>query len=124
VAGGEDRDEYPGGYWASSLCGPEPGGANQSPWDRRCLSNDTSPEAEQIQLELLRRATPQERLALALSLSDRVIWLARRAIRRTMPEASEQEVRLKFVAVHYGQDLADRVREHLIQRGRWNNSTS
>ena len=80
------------------------------------MVSDTSPEAERVQIELLRRATVQQRLALAFSLSDTVLHLARRAIRRRMPEASEEEVRLKFVAIHYGEELAERVRANLAVR--------
>lgn len=42
--------------------------------------------------------------------------LSRRAIRTRHPDWSEQEVLLEFVAVHYGRELAERVRNHLIPR--------
>jgi hypothetical protein len=42
-------------------------------------SADTDPEAEKIQVDLLRRAAPGRRVQMALSLSGEVIDLARRA---------------------------------------------
>jgi len=82
----------------------------------RTLSADTSPEAERVQIELLRQAGPARRFALARSLSQTTMQLARGAIRRRYPEASEEEVGLIFVALHYGPELAEQVRTHLARR--------
>jgi hypothetical protein len=82
----------------------------------RTQSEDTHPDAERVQIELLRKATPAQRAQLALSLSETTIKLARRAIRRANPDASEEEVGLIFVEVHYGKELADRVRAYLAKR--------
>ena len=71
--------------------------------------------ADQIQIELLRRAGPGKRLALARSLTTTVVSLARQAIRRRHPTAHEDEVLLEFVSVHYGPDLAARVRRYIEQ---------
>jgi len=79
-------------------------------------SADTDPEAECVQMELLRNLTIAQRFALAQSLSTRARRLAMRAIRRANPAASEDEVRLIFVEVHYGKDLADRLRTYLSAR--------
>jgi hypothetical protein len=75
-------------------------------------------KARAVQLELFRRATPGRRFALARSLSASTMELSRAAIRRRHPDWSEQDVLLEFARVHYGQDLADRVRAHLAQRSR------
>jgi len=80
------------------------------------MLSDTSPEAEKVQIELLRNATNSQRLAMALSMTDLAIRLARRAIARANPGLSQRELDLKFVEIHYGNDLAERVREYL--RGR------
>ncbi len=77
---------------------------------------DTDPEAERVQLELLRRATPERRLRLALSLSGSVVALSRRGLAEKSPGASEEKIGLRFVAVHYGQDLADELRRHILAR--------
>jgi hypothetical protein len=81
-------------------------------------SRDTHPEIERVQIQLLRQATPQRRLASGLSLSEEAMQIARQAITRAHPLASEQEQGLLFVEVTYGKDLADRVRHYLAGRPR------
>jgi len=78
---------------------------------------DTDPEARLVQMELLRRASPERRLRLALSLSRSVLTLSREGIARRRPLASAEEVGVEFVRLHYGQDLADELERHL-RRGR------
>jgi hypothetical protein len=70
-------------------------------------------DADRVQVALLRQATIARRVALARSLSRTTARLARGAIRRAHPDASERDVALAFVALHYGQDLADRLRARL-----------
>ena len=79
---------------------------------------DTDPEAEARQIALLRAAGPSRRVGTALALSATVIALARRALGRAMPNASELEVQLRFVELHYGRDLADGVRRTLAGQRR------
>lgn len=81
-------------------------------------SPDTDAEAEAVQIDLLRRAGAPRRARLALSLSATVIGLARRAIRRSLPNASEEQVGLRFVQLHYGRELASELRQHLAARRR------
>jgi hypothetical protein len=71
---------------------------------------DTHPDAQQRQLELLRAATPARRFAAMRSLSRTVALLSRRALRRSMPDASQEELDLAFVALHYGDATADLLR--------------
>lgn len=78
--------------------------------------SDTDPEAERVQLALLRRASPAQRIELALSLSESAIRLARDGIARRHPDASPEERGLRFVALHYGSDLAEEVRAYLAGR--------
>jgi hypothetical protein len=78
--------------------------------------SDTDPETERVQLELLRRAGPARRLQLALSLSRAVIGLSRGGLARRLADASPEEVGLRFVALHYGADLADALRAELQSR--------
>jgi hypothetical protein len=79
-------------------------------------SADTDPEAEEVQMDLLRRAGPARRAQMALALSAQVIGLARRAIRRSHPDANETEVGLRFVELHYGRELAADLRRYLAAR--------
>ncbi len=82
----------------------------------RSQSEDTDPKAELKQIELLRGATVARRTALAFSLSETVIGLARRAIRRANPQLSPQEALVRFVALHYDPELAGRLNMDLQQR--------
>ena len=78
--------------------------------------SDTDAETAAVHLDLLRAATPDRRLALALSLSRSVMALTRDAIARQMPAASQAEIGLQFVARCYGAELADEVRAALAGR--------
>ncbi len=79
-------------------------------------SRDTQPDAEKVQIELLRQAGSSGRAELAMALSQRMHELSRQAIRRRHPRWTEQEVRLHFAALHYGAQLAERIRSELEKR--------
>jgi hypothetical protein len=72
--------------------------------------SDTSAAAELVQLELLRNMSPHERLTMALSLSRQVKRMCMAAIRRRHPEFDDNAVRLKFIELTYGEELADNIR--------------
>lgn len=80
--------------------------------------SDTDPETERVHLQLLRQASPGRRIRLALSLSRTVMSLFRGGLARRMPDATDEEVALRFVALHYGADLADDLRADLAERRR------
>lgn len=80
--------------------------------------SDTHPDAQAVQLDLLRKAGVRGRATLALRLSQSMIAASRRAIRRRHPELSEPEVLLKWVELHYGAKLGAAVREDLRRRER------
>ena len=73
---------------------------------------------DRVQIELLRRAGPRRRAALALAMTTTAIALSRRAIQRLHPDWTKMEVNLFWAEVHYGKDLADRVRQYLAARER------
>ena len=77
------------------------------------IPNDTSPEAAAYQLHLLRQKTPAERAQLAFRLSNEAIRLSKRAIREAHPDFTEDEVAVRFVRLHYGDELADGFQRHL-----------
>jgi hypothetical protein len=77
---------------------------------------DTDPETERVHLAMLAAATPARRLRLALSLSRTVMALCRGGIARRHPEASPEEVGLRFVEASYGRALAEELRAHLGAR--------
>lgn len=72
--------------------------------------------ADAVQLDLLRRAGTARRFGLARSLSSSVIELSRAAIRRAQPELDETGVGLRFVELHYGAEMAEKVRAYLERR--------
>lgn len=79
-------------------------------------SADTSPEAERVQIEIMRRAGPARRLGLARSLSCTIMQLTRDGIRERDPTASDEEIGLQFVKACYGSELAEGLRKHLNGR--------
>ncbi len=77
------------------------------------LPNDTHPEADRVQIALLRAATPTRRADLAFRLSRWVAELSRRAIREADPSIDEREAALRQLALDHGDDLAKKVRRYL-----------
>lgn len=80
-------------------------------------SADTSVEAERVQIDLIRAAPVSRRLHMAWSLSATVIGVARRGLERAQPQASQRELDLRFVELHYGPDLAAALLADLTRRG-------
>ncbi len=76
-------------------------------------SPDTDLQAEKVQIELIRKSSVSERVWKVRSLSQTTMYLSRRAIQRAKPFLSEREVDLAFVANHYGQNLAERLRSYM-----------
>jgi hypothetical protein len=76
----------------------------------------TDPETERVHLELMRRAGPAPRIRLALSLSRTVMSLSREGLDRVLEEASPEDVSLRSVAPHYGDELAGELRADLASR--------
>jgi hypothetical protein len=81
-------------------------------------TSDTSADALAAQLDRLRRMSPQERLNKSLAWSLDIRQMAFNAIRRRHPTLDEAEVRLRFIELVYGQELADDVRRWQMSAGR------
>lgn len=79
-------------------------------------SSDTHPDAERVQIELLRNATVAQRFGLVRSLTRTTRQLAWRAVQRVHPDANDDEVALLFAAHCYGPELAERLRADLARR--------
>ncbi len=73
----------------------------------------TSPEAETVQLDLLRKMTVAERLGLMRSLTRTLVHLSRDGLARANPSLDDRQLDLLWVDQQYGRDLADRLREYL-----------
>jgi hypothetical protein len=80
------------------------------------MLSDTHPDAEKVQIELIRKKTVSERFALVRSITAFTIDLSRRAIAKANPNLSPQELQIKNIELFYGKDLAQRVREYLLKQ--------
>jgi hypothetical protein len=80
------------------------------------MLSDTHPDAERVQIELLRRMTGAERFAKSQSLTALVVGLSRQAIARANPQFSQRDVETLWVELNYGKDLADGLRKCLAER--------
>ena len=75
-------------------------------------SPDTDPQAERVLIELIRKSSVARRISRVRSLSQTVVFLSRRAIKRANPRMTEREVNLAFVEHHYGKALAEQLRSY------------
>ncbi len=62
------------------------------------LSEDTTPEAQQMHYEMMRRLPAPKRLALAFELTEAVRKLILADLHQRFPQASDQEIRRRFIA--------------------------
>lgn len=74
--------------------------------DANVANLDTSAEAERVLVEKLRAMSPEQRLSLALSLSQSVRELALAGVRQRHPGASAREQLLRLAITIHGRDLA------------------
>jgi hypothetical protein len=70
---------------------------------------DTSPEAEAIQIDLLRQAPTWKRLRAAAEMSETVMLLSRLGVARRNPGASPSELQRLAAEAILGPELASRV---------------
>jgi hypothetical protein len=76
-------------------------------------SPDTPRSVERVLIDLQRGKGISWKLAQIRSLSATVMGLSRRAIARAKKPADENEANLLFVELHYGAELADRLKRYL-----------
>jgi len=62
------------------------------------LSSDTSPEAQRILFELLRKAPPGKKVKLTFDLIQSLRRLILADLHRSFPDASEDELRKRLIA--------------------------
>jgi hypothetical protein len=72
-------------------------------------SRDTTPAAYERQLALYRSMPPEQRSALALTMSDDIRRVAAEGIKRRHPDYSDRDVRRALVALLYGRDAASKL---------------
>ncbi len=73
------------------------------------FTSDTSPEAESIQIDLLRKAPTWKRLRVAAEMSETIMLLSRIGVVRRNPGATPAELRRLAAEVILGPELALRV---------------
>lgn len=79
-------------------------------------SRDTSEAAERVQIELMRAAGPVRRVQMAFSLSQSALMGSRHALCKARPGLDEAALKLEFVRLTYGEELAQRLARHLEAR--------
>jgi hypothetical protein len=82
----------------------------------RTQSEDTSPEMERVQIELIRKASPAKIFGLVRSMSQTMMQASRENIRKLHPEASKEELTLILVELYYGKEVANLVRTQMKKR--------
>ncbi len=82
----------------------------------RVVIRETHPDAEAVQIQLLREASVARRFALLCSLTHTTIMHAKRAIACAHPDLGARDRDLRFVELHYGKDVAQRLRRFLEAR--------
>lgn len=82
----------------------------------RTQSIDTSEEVERVQIEHLRRIGARERARRASRLTARNWAGMKRAFHRLHPGWTPQQLRIEWVRVQYGDELAGRYAQWLAQR--------
>ena len=82
----------------------------------RTQSEDTSPEMERVQIELIRKASPAKLFGLVRSMSQTMMQASRENIRKLHPDASKEELTLILVELYYGKEVANLVRTQMKRR--------
>jgi hypothetical protein len=73
------------------------------------LSADTHPEAERVQIELLRRAPAWRKLQMVDEMNQTVRTLALSGLRQRFPRATDAALRRRLADLWLGEELAARV---------------
>lgn len=79
-------------------------------------TTDTHPEANEVQLRLIRSMPPVRHIQRTVELSQQLKCMSLAALTRMHPSLGEAEIRLLFIEQVYGKQLADGVRGVLAER--------
>ena len=80
------------------------------------MLSDTSPEAEKVQMDLLRKMSIAQRLGRVRDWTRMLVHLSRQGLARANPGLDDRELDLLWVERQYGRDLAVKLREYLEKR--------
>ena len=73
------------------------------------LSADTNPKIEQIQIELLRKASPTRKFQMVTQMNNTVRVFMFAGLKRRNPEATSEMLRRMFADLLLGEELARKV---------------
>jgi hypothetical protein len=76
------------------------------------LHSDTHPEAEKVQLELIRRMPDWKKLGMVEDLNETVKVLAISGLRQRHPDATPEQIRRLLADLMLGTELARKVYDH------------
>jgi len=71
--------------------------------------SDTDPQAAAVQLELIRRMSPSDKVRAVFEMTDMLMRLSEAGVRQLYPDASEREVFLRAAARRLGRETVARV---------------
>lgn len=81
------------------------------------LGIDTSPEAERLQFDLLRKAEPWQKMAMLSGMETSVRELMSIRLSEEYPEATEGELRYLLADLLYGKEMGVRIRRMAEEQG-------
>lgn len=79
-------------------------------------SADTDLRIEAELIKRFRRMSSSERFFKAIRLSDFVLNQSKKAIKEANPHLNELEQKILFISIHYGEELAERVRRSWVTK--------
>ncbi|HEX6481854.1 MAG TPA: hypothetical protein VF043_23680 [Ktedonobacteraceae bacterium] len=82
----------------------------------RPVSGNGNSEVEQVLTELLQKASSSKVLGAVRSMSKKMLEAARDRIRRSYPNASDEEIAVMLLERYYGKGMADRFRMEIQKR--------
>ncbi len=82
----------------------------------RPLSGNNSSEVEQVFSELIQKASSSKVLGAVRSMSSKMLEAARKRIRRSYPNASDEEIAEMLLERYYGNGVAERFRAEMEKR--------
>jgi hypothetical protein len=88
-------------------------GLSQPGFEIATMLSDTHPDAERVQIELLRQTSAAQRFRMTVNLTAALVDSSRRTIAAQNPDLSPRELSLRCVQLYYGEALAERLRDYL-----------
>ena len=76
-------------------------------------SIDTNPKIERLIISLSKKKSTAKKFSQIRSITQTTMQLSKRAISRVNKNFDEYQINLLFINLHYGKDLAERVKKYL-----------